>query len=73
MSAHAAQLGAGLGEAAFGARHLLLDGAEVDAGAGWSGIAQQTEAVGAGFDISEVLAKIVNQVDEDGFRRGKVG
>jgi len=73
LSAHTVQLGAGLGQAALGARHLLLDGAEVDAGTGWRGIAQQTEAVGAGFDISEELTKIVNEVDEDGFRRGNVG
>jgi hypothetical protein len=73
LSAQAAHRGAGLGEPAFGARHLLLDGAEVAVGARLRGIAQHPEAVGAGFDIPEVLAKIVNQVDQDGFRRGDLG
>jgi hypothetical protein len=33
------------------------------------GIALQFKAVDTGFDIAEVLAKIVNQIDEDRFRR----
>ena len=69
MSAQAVQLRAGLGEPALGARHLLLDGAEVGVGARRCGIAQQAEAVDAGLDISEMLAKIVDQVEQDGFRR----
>jgi hypothetical protein len=48
---------------------LLLDGAKVAVAASMSGIALQFKAVDAGFDIAEVLAKIVNQIDEDGFRR----
>jgi len=73
LSAQAGQLRPGFGEPAFGARHLLLDSAEVAVGARLRGIAQHPEAVSAGFDIPQVLAKIVNQVDQDGFRRGDLG
>ena len=69
LSAQAVQLRAGPGEPVLGARHLPLDGAEVAVGARRCGLAQQTEAVGAGLDIAEMLAQIVDQVDEDGFRR----
>jgi hypothetical protein len=46
---------------------LLLDRAEIALAASLRGIAQQPEAVDAGFDIAKVLAKIVNQIDEDRF------
>ena len=69
LSAQAVQLRAGPGEPALGVRHLPLDGAEVAVGARRCGLAQQSEAVGAGLDIAEMLAQIVDQVDEDGFRR----
>jgi len=33
------------------------------------GFALEFKAIDAGFDIAEVLAKIVNQIDKDRFRR----
>jgi hypothetical protein len=50
-------------------RQLLLDGAKVAVASGLCGIALQFKAVNTGFDIAEVLAKIVNQIDKDRFRR----
>ena len=69
MSTQAGQCGAGIGKTAVRVRQLLLNGAKVTAAAHMSGFALQFKAVDAGFDIAEVLAKIVNQIDEDGFRR----
>lgn len=73
MSAQPGQHGAGFGEPARGARQLLLYGAEVPVGASLRGNAEQPEAVDAGLDIPEVLTKIVNQVDEECFRRRDIG
>ena len=69
MSTQAGQRGAGIGKPAVGVRQLLLNGTKIAAAARLRGFALQFKAVDAGFDITEILAKIVNQIDEDGFRR----
>ena len=69
LSTQAGQRGAGIGKPAIGMRQLLLNGTKVAAAAHVRGFALQFKAVDAGFDIAEVLAKIVNQIDEDRFRR----
>jgi hypothetical protein len=69
LSTQAGQRGARIGKPAVGVRQLLLNGAKVAAAARVRGFALQFKTVDAGFDIAEVLAKIVNQIDEDGFRR----
>lgn len=73
MSSEEGEGDTGLGEPVFGRGHLLFDGAQVSVDARLRGIYQQIEAVGAGFNIPEVLAKIVYQIDEDGFRRRELG
>jgi len=69
LSTQSVQRGAGIGKPAVGVRQLLLNGTKVAAAARVRGLALQFKAVDAGFDIAEILAKIVNQIDEDGFRR----
>jgi len=69
LSTQAGQRGARIGKPAVGVRQLLLNGTKVAAAAHVRGLALQFKAVDAGFDIAEVLAKIVNQIDEDRFRR----
>jgi hypothetical protein len=69
LSTQTGQCGTGIGETSIRVGQLLLDGAKVAVAARLSGIALQFKAVNTGFDIAEVLAKIVNQIDEDRFRR----
>jgi hypothetical protein len=69
LSTQTGYRGSGIGEPAIRVRQLLLDGAKVAVAACVGGIALQFKAVDTGFDIAEVLAKIVNQIDEDRFRR----
>jgi hypothetical protein len=69
LSTQTGYRGTGIREPALRVRQLLLDGAKVAAAARVRGFALQFKTVDAGFDIAEVLAKIVNQIDEDRFRR----
>jgi hypothetical protein len=69
LSTQTGYRGSGIGEPAIRVRQLLLDGAKVAVASGLCGIALQFKAVNTGFDIAEVLAKIVNQIDKDRFRR----
>ena len=71
MSAQAGQFRPGFGEASLGARDLPFDGAEVAADASIGGIADQPETIHAGFDIAQILANVVNQVDKNVFRGRK--
>jgi hypothetical protein len=50
-------------------RHLLFDGTEVAVGTRLRGVADHPETVDAGLDISQMLPKIVDQIDKDRFRR----
>jgi hypothetical protein len=69
LSTQTGYRGTGIREPALRVRQLLLDGAKVAVAAHVCGIALQFKAIDTGFDIAEVLAKIVNQIDEDRFRR----
>jgi hypothetical protein len=69
LSAQAAQCGSRIGKPAFGMRHLLFDGTEVAVGTRLRGVADHPETVDAGLDISQMLPKIVDQIDKDRFRR----
>jgi hypothetical protein len=71
LSSQSGQFRGGIGEPALGARDLPFNGVEVAADASIGGITDQPETINAGFDIAQVLAKVMNQVDQDVFRGRK--
>jgi hypothetical protein len=71
LSAKAVQFRPGFGEPPFGIGDLLFNGAQVSGGTSVGGITDQPETVNAGLDVAQVLAKVMNQVDQDIFRRRK--